>query len=489
LPPQPVTPPPEVEAVDGPCTAIVGGRVVTPGGVRETTVVVAGGRIVSLEAGAASGADEVIDARGLVVLPGGIDPHVHLGDLGLAHRENFDAGTAAALLGGITCVFEHPLSVPATTTAERYLEKRELASRRARLDFGLWGAIAPGRLDEIPGQWSHGARGFKAFVVDSGGIFPHVDDDELREGMRRVAALDGLVLVHCENNAIVGGETARMLASGRRDGLAHTACRPPIAEIEATARVLLLARETGARVQIVHVSEPAAAAEVDRAAALGQAATLEHTMHHLTLDVTDAVACGAWARCAPPLRTRAAVDGLWERLAAGGAAQLACDHSPYSRAEKLAGGDDVFVAGMGIQSLQESIPFFLDGALHDRGLDLVRCAELIAGAAARTLGLGPAKGAVVVGADADLGLWDLDSPWTVDAASQHRSVNRWSPLDGRRCRVRLCRSLVRGRTAALDGEAVAEPGSGRFVVPRPGSVAAGGQTRGQRGVPGSVMAP
>jgi allantoinase len=438
---------------------------VTPDGVRETAVVIADGRIVSLAADAVDRCDEVIDARGLVVLPGGIDPHVHLGDLGLAHRENFDAGTAAALLGGITCVFEHPLSVPATTTAERYREKRLLASRRARLDFGLWGAIAPGLLDEIPGQWEHGARGFKAFVVDSGGIFPHVDDDDLSEGMRRVAALGGLVLVHCENNAIVAGETARVRASGRRDGLAHAEGRPPIAEIEATARVLLLARETGARVQIVHVSEPGAAAEVDRAAGRGQAATLEHTMHHLTLDLDNAVACGPWARCAPPLRGRTAVDGLWERLAAGGSAQLACDHSPYSRAEKLVGEDDVFVAGMGIQSLQESLPFFLDAALHDRGLGLVRCAELIAGAAARTLGLGPAKGAVVVGADADLGLWDLDSPWTVDAASQHRSVNRWSPLDGRRCRVRLHRSLVRGTTGALDGEAVAEPGSGRFVVP------------------------
>jgi dihydroorotase-like cyclic amidohydrolase len=120
---------------------------------------------------------------------------------------------------------------------------------------------------------------------------------------------------------------------------------------------------------------------------------------------------------------------------------------------------------MGIQSLQESLPFFLDAALHDRGFDLVRCAELIAGQAARTLGLHPAKGVVAIGADADLGLWDLDSPWIVDAASQHRSVTRWSPLDGRRCRVRLVRSLVGGRTGALDGEAVAEPGSGRFVIP------------------------
>jgi allantoinase len=450
---------------------------VTPAGVREATVLIREGRIAAIDPGgaaragataaaAAAGlADEAIDATGLVVLPGGVDPHVHLGDLGLAHRETFDTGTAAALLGGITCVFEHPLSVPATTTAERYREKLAAVTGRARLDFGLWGAITPGELGEIEGQWEAGARGFKAFIVDSGGIFPHVDDDDLREGMRRVAALGGLVLVHCENNAIVTGETARMLASGRCDGLAHAEARPPIAEIEATGRVLVLAREAGVRIQIVHVSDADAAAMVDRAAADGVPATLEHTMHHLTLDIGEAQALGPWARCAPPLRSRATVERLWERLTGGAPAQLACDHSAYTRAEKLAGRGDVFVAGMGIQSLQESIPFFLDAALHDRGFDLVRCADLIAGQAARTLGLSPAKGAIAVGADADLGLWDLDSPWTVDAAAQHRSVNRWSPLDGRRCRVRLVRSLVRGRTGALDGEALAPPGWGRFVVP------------------------
>ncbi|MGI8413860.1 MAG: dihydroorotase [Solirubrobacteraceae bacterium] len=446
-------------------TAIVGGMVATPRGAIETTVFVQHGRIAALATDGLRGADEVIDARGLAVLPGGIDPHVHLGDLGLSHRETFDAGTAAGLLGGMTCVFEHPLSVPATTTAARYQAKRDAVSGHARLDFGLWGAIVPGATDEISGQWGAGARGFKAFTIGSGVIFPPVDDDELRQGMRRAQSLDGLVLVHCENEAIVAGEIARMKAAGRRDGLAHAESRPALAEIEATARVLLLARDTQARVQIVHVSDADAAALVDDAASVGVPATLEHTMHHLILDLGDAVACGPWGRCAPPLRSRATVERLWKRLASGAPAQLACDHSPYTIEEKLAGGDDVFEAGMGIQSLQESIPFFVDAAVHDRGFGLVRCAEIIAGRAADTLGLRGRKGVIAVGADADLALWNLDSPWTVEAASQHRSVNRWSPLDGRRCRVRLVRSLVRGKTAVIDGEVLAEPGSGQFIIP------------------------
>jgi allantoinase len=218
------------------------------------------------------------------------------------------------------------------------------------------------------------------------------------------------------------------------------------------------------RIQIVHVSDATAAAHVDAAAAGGMAATLEHTMHHLILDLGDASALGPWARCAPPLRSRATVEALWARLGEGGIAQLASDHSPYTMAEKEIGFEDVFAAGMGIQSLQESVPFFLDEAVHRRGLTLERCAEVIAGQAARTLGLG-GKGVIGPGADADLAIWDLDSRWVVDPPTQHRSVNRWSALTGRSCDVRLVRSLVRGRTAALDGEVLAAPGDGRFLVP------------------------
>lgn len=225
-----IAPTDETPRSDGPLTAIRGGTVVTPGGAQAADLLIRGERIAAVGS-EGTDADAVIDARGLVVLPGGLDPHVHLGDLGIAHRETIAHGTAAALLGGITSLFEHPLSVPATTTAARYAAKRVLAERDSRLDIGLWGAIVPGELDEIPGQWRAGARGFKAFVVDSGGIFPRSDDDTLLEGMRRVAALGGLVLVHCESNAIVAGETRRIRAAeaatdARTPSRVHRSPRP-----------------------------------------------------------------------------------------------------------------------------------------------------------------------------------------------------------------------------------------------------------------------
>jgi allantoinase len=449
-------------------TAIVGGHVAAETTAGPATVVIDGERVQAvLQAGERVPAvDEVIEAQGLLVLPGAVDPHVHFGDPGQHEREDFDTGTAAALLGGVTTVFEHPLTNPPTTTAERYRDKRESVGRRARVDFGLWGAITPGAVDEIAGQWDAGARGFKAFMCAATGTeYPAADDATLREAMHEIARLGGLVLVHAENDAITRELTERLRAAGRRDAAAHLEARPAVTEIEATARALILAREAGVRVQIVHVSDPDAAALVRAAAARGTRATFEHTANHLLIDSDDFVRIGPWARCAPPLRPRASVERLWDAVCADGDAQLGSDHSPYRHAEKERGTRDIFDAGMGIQGVQEAVPLVLDEALHRRGLDLGECARLIAGNAAHAVGVHPRKGSIRPGADADLSLWDPESEWTVDAARQQRSRNRWSPFDGRRCRMRLVRTILRGRTAARDGEVLAEPGSGRFLVP------------------------
>src|SRR5262249_28388452 len=151
-------------------------------------------------------------------------------------------------------------------TADLYRSKRELVRDKVLIDFGLWGAITPETLTEIPGQWREGARGFKAFMVDSPG-FRGTPDPALIDAMRSVAALGGLVLVHAENDALVTANTERLRSSGRTDPLAHHESRPPVVEEEAIQRALLLAREAGVRVQIVHVSTPQGADLIRRARA------------------------------------------------------------------------------------------------------------------------------------------------------------------------------------------------------------------------------
>src|SRR5215470_19903466 len=198
-------------------------------------VVVAGERIAGFTAhdGVLSGADEVIDATGLVVLPGSIDLHGHFEDPGHTEREDFHTGTMAAAAGGVTSVFEHPLTYPPTTTVQLYRDKREMAGTKVVIDFGLWGALTPISLDQMEGQWHEGAPGFKAFMTDDcEPAYPRADDGALLEGMRTAARLGALVLVHGGNDSLLKANEARLEREGRRDAMAHHESRPPLVEEE-----------------------------------------------------------------------------------------------------------------------------------------------------------------------------------------------------------------------------------------------------------------
>ncbi|MDX6573152.1 MAG: hypothetical protein QOC86_2308 [Gaiellales bacterium] len=445
-------------------TVIAGGTVATDAAVFEADVVIEDGRIAALTEPRGGGpSDELIDASGLVVLPGAIDMHAHFEDPGHTEREDFTTGTMAAAAGGITTVFEHPLTYPPVTTTELYREKRELASRKVVVDFGLWGALTEPSISEIAGQWAEGAGGFKAFMPVSDPSYPHVGDALLVEGMREVKALGGLVLVHAESDSLLQAGIERMRSQGRGDPLAHHESRPPFVEEEAVHRALYLAAHVGVRIQIVHVSSPVSAALVREEKRLGRPVTMEICPHHLLLDLDDLVRLGPYGACAPALRERGLVERLWDSVLDGTADCLVSDHSAYTRAEKDAGYDDIFLSPLGCQVMQETVPLVLDEAFHRRGLPLDAFVRFSSTNAARISGTYPRKGTLLPGADADVVLYDLEHEWRIDAASQQFSKNPWSPFDGRRARARVVRTLVRGETVFADGEILAAPGSGRFL--------------------------
>src|SRR3954463_405287 len=202
-------------------TVIAGGTVATDTAVLAADVVIEDGRIAGLaEAGAGGTADELIDAYGLVVMPGAIDMHAHFEDPGHTEREDFTTGTMAAAAGGITTVIEHPLTYPPVTTVELYVEKREMARGKVIVDFGLWGALTAPSIPEIAAQWKEGAGGFKAFMPVSDPSYPHVTDAEFLDGMREVRAVGGLVLVHAESDSLLQAGLARMQEQGRTDPMA-----------------------------------------------------------------------------------------------------------------------------------------------------------------------------------------------------------------------------------------------------------------------------
>jgi allantoinase len=228
--------------------------------------------------------------------------------------------------------------------------------------------------------------------------------------------------------------------------------------------VIYLAAHAGARLQVVHTSSPVSVDLVTAARAAGGRVTAEVCPHHLLLDLDDAVALGPFGCCAPALRPRELVEGMWARVLAGQVDCLVSDHCAYTLEEKRVGYDDIFETPLGCQVIQETVPVVLSEALHRRGMALEAFVRFSSTNAARIAGLHPRKGALLPGSDADLVVWDLDAEWTVDPAAQQFSKNPWSPFEGRAVRGCVRRTLVRGETVYADGEILAAPGHGRFLA-------------------------
>ena len=391
----------------------------------------------------------MIDARGLVVLPGAIDPHAHFEDPGHTEREDFTTGTMAAAAGGFTTVFEHPLTYPPVTTVDLYTAKRDMAAEKVVIDFGLWGALTAPR---SPTSRASGARARRASRRSCRARTRRTRTSATTRCSRAcatVAGLGGLVLIHAENDALLHGNIGRLRAAGRTDMLAHHESRPPFVEEEAVHRALFLAAHAGVRVQIVHISTPVSAGLVAAARARGVAASAEVCPHHLLLDLDDAVRLGplgllraAAARRARSSRAVGARPGRRRRLP--GLRPLGL----HARGEGARLGRHLR-RPLGCQVIQETVPVVLSEAVHRRGMALDAFARFSATNAARILGLYPRKGTIRPGADADLAIWDLDAEWTVDPQAQQFSKNPWSPFAGRRCAGASCgRSCAARRSSA-----------------------------------------
>jgi allantoinase len=439
-----------------------GGLAVTPDGVRAADVGILDGAIAALEPELAGGAREVVDARGLHVLPGAIDAHVHVNEPGRSEWEGFRSASHAMAAGGTTCFLDMPLNASPPTLDGPAFDAKLAAARAASLvDFALWGGLVPGGVDRLAELAERGAVGFKAFMCPSGiDDFEAADDATLEAGLREAGRLGLPVAVHAEDAALAHELGARARGRGATSLRDWCASRPPLVELRAIGRALELAAAARARLHVVHVS---CAAGVDLVAqARGRVdATCETCPHYLLLDEDDALAIGALAKCAPPLRGAGERERLWERLAAGGIDLVASDHSPSP--PRLKAGDG-FAAWGGISGCQTLLAAVLaGGAAH--GLALTRLIELVSAAPAAVFGL-PGKGVLAVGADADVVLVDPAAEFELRAADL-RYRHPQSALVGRTLRGRVVRTLVRGRTVFAGGEVVDTTERGRLVSPRP----------------------
>jgi allantoinase len=441
-----------------PDTAIIGGVVATHTGAFPATVAIAGGRVAALlDPTERAGAADVIDARDRLVLPGCIDPHVHFNEPGRTHWEGFETGTMSAAAGGVTTVIEMPLNAnPPTVDASAFQAKYDAINRKAAVDYALWGGLVADNVDALEGLSRAGVIGFKAFMTDTGTEFARADDGVLWEGMQRIAACRGMLGVHAENNDLTARLRARLERAGRRDMRAWGESRPPEAELEAIRRALLLARASGCRLHVVHLTIPDGGTSIAAARGEGQRVTVETCPHYLLLDEDAASRLGAVAKCAPPLRSRQALEGLWQQVLDGTIDCIASDHSPCPPEEKARGAGDVWAAWGGITGVQTLLPLMFSEGVRRRGLPLESTNP------ARIFGLFPRKGSLLPGADADLVILDPNREWTV-TADRLRYRHPQTPYLGWRITGSVERVLVRGRTVYRDGEVVGSPGHGVFV--------------------------
>jgi allantoinase len=435
--------------------AVRGGYVVHEGGVLRHDVAVVDGRVAATGPDLRISAALELDAGGLHVFPGGVDPHVHFNEPGRADWEGIATGSEALAAGGFTAYVDMPLNnVPVTTDVAAFDRKRAAAEAASHVDFGLWAGLVPGNAGAIEDLWRRGAQGFKAFLCDSGlPEFPAADDLTLLEGMRRCVALGAIVLVHAENAAIVAELGRRAASEGRRGARDFADSRPILAELEAIDRALFFAAETGCALHVVHVSTPRGVELVERARAAGVDATCETCPHYLLLTVEDADRLGTVAKCAPPLRTPAERDGLWTLIERGAVTIVASDHSPCP--PELKAGDFLSAWG-GIAGCQSTRSLLL---AQDR-LSLPAVSAVTATSAARRFRLA-GKGRIEVGCDADLAIVDLTHEWDLQPA-ELRYRHRVSPYVGRRLRGRVVRTILRGRTVQCDGDLTGPP-RGRLV--------------------------
>jgi allantoinase len=444
---------------------VVRGQIALPG--REPAlgqVGLAGGKIAAVAAlEAPLSARRELDCGNALVLPGVVDVHVHTSS---AADEGIAACTRAAAAGGVTTVVDMPYDHDRMVAdPEAFAAKASQVEGEAVVDVALWATVPPrGPLEHVADLVEAGACAFKLSTFDTDPRrFPRVPDDQLLEAFQEIARAGGLAGVHAENDEIVRARIATLRAAGRVDAPAHAESRPAVAETEAIARCLELARASGVRLHLCHVTVDRGVELARRARADGIDVSVETCPHYLLLDEDELAHRGGEAKINPPLRPRAEVEALWRRLAAGDIDLVSSDHVGWPVRRKQ--GDDVFSLAAGAPGVELMLPLLHD-AIAERGLPLALLPHLLSEAPARRFGLWPRKGTLAPGADADIVILDPDTTWPVDPTELATPAG-WSPYSGRHLRGRVGRVIARGEQV-FDGERVlGAPGRGALVRQTP----------------------
>ena len=450
---------------------IKGGTIVTADLTYKADVKVEGGVIV--EIGPELSGDTVLDAAGCYVMPGGIDPHVHLEMpfMGTYSADDFESGTRAGLAGGTTMVVDFCLPAPDQSLLDA-LQMWHNKTSRANADYSFHMAITGWNsqiFDEMKTiVQDKGINTFKHFMAYKGALM--VNDDEMFASFQRCAELGALPLVHAENGDVVASMTAKLLAEGNNGPEGHAYSRPPEVEGEATNRAIMLADMAGVPLYVVHTSCEQAHEAIRRARQKGMRVYGEPLIQHLTLDESEYFNKD-WDHAArrvmsPPFRNKQHQDSLWAGLQSGSLSCVATDHCAFTTEQKRFGVGNFAQIPNGTGGLEDRMPMLWTYGVATGRLTMNEFVAVTSTNIAKILNIYPKKGAVLVGADADLVVWDPKRSKTISAKSQQSAID-YNVFEGKQVTGLPRFTLTRGKVAIEEATVKTQEGHGQFVRREP----------------------
>ncbi|WP_073952680.1 dihydropyrimidinase [Streptomyces kebangsaanensis] len=463
-------------------TLIRGGTVVNADAAVRADVLIRDGVVAALGAGTDDwSADHVVDAEGMLVMPGGIDAHTHLeypvDGFTTRTADDFHSGTVAAAHGGTTTVLDFVKKEPERSLLDTYRSRRDVAAAKSVVDFGLHAIVPPREqqpdvLDDLRKLAGEGATSWKFFMAYPGTQM--VDDGELLEGFELALEHGVLPMVHAENGHMIARETQRLLADGRTAEVFHATAHGHDAEAEAVHRAVVLAESVGTPLYVVHVSSAAAADEISRARAAGARVWGETCPQYLAVAYEDYADLGEKAAaylCSPPIRERGNQEGLWRSLVTGAMSTVATDHAGFCLhqpedlpPQKLRSPGYFPKVPNGVPGIEDRLMVLWETGVASGRFDACRFVDLVSTRPAKLFGMFPHKGAVAVGADADLLVWDPAADHVISAAGSHMRTD-YNLYEGMRVTGRPVRVFSRGeQLVGPDGSFDGAAGRGRFLT-------------------------
>jgi len=458
---------------------IRGGEIITPASRYNTNIYIKDGKIAAITDEELPGeAKENTDASGLQVLPGLIDTHVHSRDGGATYKEDFFHSTQAAAAGGITTVFEMPNTNPPVNNSENFNNQVKNLKNKAHVNFGLWGiCLGDLNIGDLQNLHHAGVIGFKYFwgyAVDENtyqliynytddmvDVIPPCDDGEVYAMLKEVAKTGQTFAIHAENSELINHLTEEMKKTGKSDYQTVLTSRPHLAEVLTIQTGISLAKATGARLHVLHISTAEGVKLIREAQAEGYPITGETCPHFLFLTEDDFEEVGNFMKVYPLVKSKSDQNALWEGISDGTITFVCSDHAPHTAEEKIEG--DLWSIPSGMCGVETLAPLMLD-AVSEKKITLEKLVSLLAENPAKQFGVFPQKGIIQVGSDADLTIVDMEKEFTIQNKDLH-SKSKVSAYDHFNIKGKPVQTIVNGATIMKNGK-VNSGVNGQLVTPK-----------------------